>query len=58
MYLEQMTRFTTIIKKESSEINRRNLCKKVSALAFMPPREIGKLWVMIIDEYQHIRRFL
>ena len=26
----------------------------VCALAFMPSREIGKLWVMIMDEYQDI----
>ena len=48
-----MTRFTTFIKKKSNEINR-NLSKKVSALAFMPTREIGKLWVVRMDEYQHI----
>ena len=28
--------------------------KKVSALAFLPPREIGQLWVVRMDEYQHI----
>ena len=52
-----MTRFRTFINKKSSDINEiniRNLYKKVCALAFMPTREIGKLWVMIMDEYQDI----
>ena len=54
MYLYQITRFRTFINKKSSEINLRHLYKKLCSLAFMPPREIGKLWVMIIDEYQDI----
>ncbi|CAF1223506.1 unnamed protein product [Rotaria sordida] len=37
-----------------NEINIRNLYKKTCALAFMPPEEISKLWVMIMDEYQDI----
>ena len=46
------------INKKSSDINEiniRNLYKKkVCALAIMLPREIGKLWVIIMDEYQDI----
>ena len=52
-----MTRFRTFINKKSSdrnEINIRNLYKKVCVFAFMSSREIGKLWVMIMDEYQDI----
>ena len=57
MYLYQMTRFRTFINKRSSDINEiniRNLYKKVCALASMLTREIGKLWAMIMDEYQDI----
>ena len=56
MYLYQVTRFRTFINKKSSDINEINLRnlykKKVCALAFMPTREIGKLRVVIMDEYQ------
>ncbi|CAF1103817.1 unnamed protein product [Rotaria sordida] len=48
---------SAFINKKSSdlnEINIRNLYKKTCALAFMPPQEIGKLWVTIMDEYQDI----
>ena len=49
---------SAFINKKSSDrnvINIRNLYKKnVCAFAFMSPREIGKLWVMIMDEYQAI----
>ena len=49
---------SAFINKRSSDINEiniRNLYKKkVCALALMPPREIGKLWVMIMDDYQNI----
>ena len=58
MYLYQITRFKTFINNKSSdrnEINTRNLYKKKTcALAFMPPQEVSKLWVMIMDEYRHI----
>jgi hypothetical protein len=39
---------------DPNEINVRNLFKKTCALAFMPPQEISKLWVMIMDDYQDI----
>ena len=49
---------SAVINKKSSdinEINTRNLYKKkVCALAVMLPREIGKLWVIIMDEYEDI----
>jgi hypothetical protein len=28
--------------------------KKTCALAFIPPQTIGKLWAMIMDDYQDI----
>ena len=48
---------SAFINKNSSDINEiniKNLYEKACALAFMPPREIGKLWVMIMDQYQDI----
>jgi hypothetical protein len=48
---------SAFINKKSSDINEinvRNLHKKTCALAFMPPQEISKLWVMIMDDYQDI----
>jgi hypothetical protein len=48
---------SSFINKKSSdpgEINIRNLYKKTCALAFMPPQTIGKLWAMIMDDYQDI----
>ena len=42
--------FINKTSNDINEINIRNLYKKkVYAVAFMPPREIGKLWVMIMD---------
>ena len=55
--LQDLGSQSAFINKKSSdmnEINVRNLYKKVCALVFMPPQEISKLWVMIMDEYQDI----
>ena len=41
---------SAFINNKSSDINEtniRNLYKKTCALAFMPPQEVSKLWVMI-----------
>ena len=52
--LEDLGFQSAFINKKSSEINLRNLYKKVCALALMLAREIGKFSLMIMDEYQHI----
>ena len=50
-----LNQITTFINNKSTDRNIRNLYKKKTcALAFMPPQEVSKLWVMIMDEYQHI----
>ena len=55
--LQDLGSQAAFINKKSSDINEiniRNLYKKVCTIAFMPSREIGKLWVMIMDKYQDI----
>ncbi|CAF1106231.1 unnamed protein product [Rotaria sordida] len=55
--LQELGFQSAFINKKSTDINEinvRNLYKKTCALAFMPPQEISKLWVMIMDEYQDI----
>ena len=54
MYLYQITTFINNKSSDRNKIHIRNLYKKTCALAFMPAEEVSKLWVMIMDEYQHI----
>ena len=54
MYLYQTTTFINNKSTDRNKIHIRNLYKKTCALALMPPEEVSKLWVMRMDEYQHI----
>ncbi|CAF0896847.1 unnamed protein product [Didymodactylos carnosus] len=42
------------VNNDPSEINLRNLYKKTSALAFIPPTTVKYLWSQTMDEYDTI----
>ncbi|CAF1371580.1 unnamed protein product, partial [Didymodactylos carnosus] len=46
--------FINAKSSDPDEINIRTLYKKTCSLAFMPPQEVGKIWTLIMDQFQDI----